>query len=159
MNLFFLNLALAAAWAAVNGSFSAATLAVGFVLGYLVVLIARPVLGPSAYYWGLWRVLAFLTYYVWELVWSSIRVAIDVLNPRLKVRPAVVRVPLIIRSDVEVTLLANLISLTPGTLSLDVEGGNTALYIHAMDVDEPDRLRQEIRDRLERRVVSLTSPR
>ena len=158
MNLFFLNVALAVAWAAVNGSFSATTLMAGFGLGYLVLLIARPVFGRSAYYGGLWRALAFAGIYVWELIASSVRVAIDVLSPRLTMRPAVVRVPLLARSDASVTLLANLISLTPGTLSLEVEEGNGALFVHAMDVQNPEDLRREIRDTLERRVVALFEP-
>jgi multicomponent Na+:H+ antiporter subunit E len=157
MNLFLLNIALAAAWAAVNGRFSPDVLISGFVLGYLVLLIARPVLGPSAYYRGLWRAIGFGAFYLWELVISSIRVAIDVLNPWLDVRPAVVRVPLAVRSDAEVTMLANLISLTPGTLSLEVEEGNRAIFVHAMDVADPDALRRDIHDALERRVIALTS--
>jgi multicomponent Na+:H+ antiporter subunit E len=156
MKLFFLNLGLAVAWAAVTGTISAAVLGVGFVLGYLVIVLARPALGPSAYYAGLWRALAFGVVYLWELVASSVRVAIDVLKPRLDVRPGVVRFPLRVDSDVEVTLLANLISLTPGTLSMDVAPDGRTLFVHAMDVDDPDALRQELRETLEHRVMMLS---
>lgn len=156
MNLFLLNIALSVAWAAVNGSFSPVVLGAGFVLGYLVLLVARPVLGPSAYYSGLWRALSFALFYLWELVLSSVRVAIDVLNPRLDLRPAVVRIPLQVRTNAEVTMLANLISLTPGTLSLEVSADNRFLYVHAMDVENPDDLRRELHDALESRVLGLT---
>lgn len=156
MRLFLLNIGLAIAWAGINGSFSAPVLMAGFVVGYIVILLGRPVLGPSAYYTGLWRTLSFIVIYVWELVTASIRIAIDVLNPWLDVRPAVVRVPLQVRSDAEVTLLANLISLTPGTLSLDVSDDNRSLFVHAMDVDDADALRRELHDTFERRVLHLT---
>jgi len=156
MNLFFLNVALAATWAAVNGSFSPTVLGAGFVLGYLVLLVARPVLGPSAYYAGLWRSISFALFYLWELMISSIRVAIDVLTPRLDVRPGVVRLPLQVRTETEVTLLANLISLTPGTLSLEISGDNKFLYVHAMDVDNPDDLRRDLHESLEARVLRLS---
>lgn len=158
MNLFFLNVALAATWGAVNGSFSPTVLGAGFVLGYLVLLVARPVLGPSAYYSGLWRALSFACFYLWELIISSVRVAIDVLNPRLDVRPGVVRLPLQVQSDTEVTMLANLISLTPGTLSLEVSADNRFLYVHAMDVDDPDELRRDLHASLEARVLRLSRP-
>jgi len=156
MRLFLLNLGLAVAWAGINGSVSASVLIAGFVVGYLVILLGRPVLGPSAYYAGLWRTLSFVVVYVWELIAASVRIAIDVVNPWLDVRPAVVRVPLQVRSDAEVTLLANLISLTPGTLSLDVSDDNRSLFVHAMDVDDADALRRDLHDTFERRVLHLT---
>lgn len=156
MNLFLLNIALALAWAAVNGTFSPVVLAAGFVLGYLVLLVARPALGPSAYYAGLWRALSFALFYLWELAASSARVAIDVLTPRLDVRPGVVRLPLQVRSNLEITMLANLISLTPGTLSLEVSEDNRFLYVHAMDVESPNDLRRELHENLESRVLGLS---
>jgi len=156
MSLFLLNLLLALAWGAVNGSFGATTLSAGFVIGYGVLLLARPALGPSGYYTGVWRGLAFAAFYVWEIVLSSLRVAIDVLTPRLRARPAILRLPLNAKSDFEITVLANLISLTPGTLSLDVSPDRRTLYVHAMYVDDgPDALRAELKDDIETRVLDL----
>ncbi len=156
MKLFLLNILLSLLWAAISGSFSAVTLGVGFVLGYLVVVAARPALGPSAYYTGLWRGLAFALFYVWELVLSSVRVAYDVLTPRFHMRPGVIGLPLEARTDLEITALANLISLTPGTLSLDVSPDRRTLYIHAMYIDEDtEQLRADLKNNIERRVLNL----
>ncbi len=58
-------------------------------------------------------------------------------------------------SDVEITLLANLVTLTPGTLSLDVSEDRSTLFVHAMFVDDPDVLRREIKHGFERRVLEL----
>ena len=69
---------------------------------------------------------------------SAVRVARDVLSPRLRVRPGVVAVPLDARTDLEITLFANLVSLTPGTLSLDVSPDRRTLYVHAMDLPDGD---------------------
>ncbi len=156
MKLFLLNILLSLLWAAISGSFSAVTLGVGFVLGYLVVVAARPALGPSAYYTGLWRGLAFALFYVWELVVSSVRVAYDVLTPRFHMRPGVIGLPLEARTDLEITALANLISLTPGTLSLDVSPDRRTLYIHAMYIDEDtEQLCAALKNNIERRVLTL----
>ena len=163
MKLFLLNILLALLWGAVSGSFAPVVLGAGFALGYLVLLLARPALGPSAYYTGLWRGLAFAAFYVGELVLSSLRVAYDVLTPRLHARPGIVAVPLEARTDLEITVLANLISLTPGTLSLDVSppepGRPRRLYVHAMYLDEDaDALRDDLKWRMERRVLRLFRP-
>jgi len=156
MRHFLLNIGLATAWAALMGSFDATTLAVGFGVGYVVVWATQPALGPSAYVAGVRRAVVFVVLYLAELVWSSVQVAIDVCRPRLRMRPGVVGVPLRARTDAEITVLANLISLTPGTLSLDVSPDRRILYVHAMDLaDGPDTLRDNLRETLEARVLTL----
>lgn len=159
MRLFLLNLLLALAWGAINGSFAAVTLVAGYAIGYVVLVVARPALGPSGYYTGVWRGLGFVAFYVWELVLSSVRVAHDVLTPRLRARPGIVGLPLDATTDTEITVLANLISLTPGTLSLVVSPDRKTLYLHAMYLDDgPDALRADLKQRIERRVLGLWRP-
>jgi multicomponent Na+:H+ antiporter subunit E len=157
MRHFLLNIGLAGAWGALMGAFDAVTLAAGFGVGYLVLWAVQPALGRSAYVTGVWRAVAFALFYLAELVLSSLRVAVDVCRPRLRVCPGVVGIPLRARTDAEITVLANLISLTPGTLSLDVSPDRQRLYVHAMDLDGggPDALRADIRDALEARVLTL----
>jgi multicomponent Na+:H+ antiporter subunit E len=156
MNLFLLNILLALLWGFINGSFETLTLASGFALGYLVILVARPAFGPSRYYTGLWHGFAFALFYVWELINSSFRVAYDVVTPRFHGSPAIIKYPLICSSDIEITLLSSLISLTPGTLSLDLSPDRKILYIHVLyGGDDPEAVRTEIREQLEQRVIRL----
>jgi multicomponent Na+:H+ antiporter subunit E len=72
-------------------------------------------------------------------------------------RPGVIAVPLDAKTDAEITLLANLITLTPGTLSLDLSPDRGVLYVHTMYIDQDDveRARRQIKDNLERRVLEL----
>jgi multicomponent Na+:H+ antiporter subunit E len=70
-------------------------------------------------------------------------------------RPGVIGIPLRARTDLEITVLANLITMTPGTLSLDVSPDRRTLYIHAMYIHDPEALRRDIQDNLERRVLEL----
>jgi multicomponent Na+:H+ antiporter subunit E len=128
----------------------------GFVLGYLVLLLLKPTLGPSTYQRRVWRAPVFLVLYIRGFIAASLRVAYDVLTPRFHMKPGVIRVPLEARTDLEITVFANLISLTPGTLSLDVSRDRSELYVHIMYIDEDvDRQRQEIKEQLERRVLEL----
>lgn len=159
MPLFLVNLVLALAWTAVMGAFNVTTFVAGYVLGYGVLWLARPALGPSGYYKGLWRGIAFAAFYLWELVVSSVRVAFDVLTPRHRMRPGVVAVPIRARTDFEITALSNLVTLTPGTLTLDVCDSRTTLYVHAMYLDDgPDGIREEVQE-LEDRVLRLVRSR
>jgi multicomponent Na+:H+ antiporter subunit E len=70
-------------------------------------------------------------------------------------RPAIVAIPLDLRGDLEITLLANLITLTPGTLSLDVSSDKRVLYVHSMYVTDIAAFRSEIKNGFEKRVKEL----
>jgi multicomponent Na+:H+ antiporter subunit E len=155
MRVLSFNLLLALLWAALAGSVDTAHLAVGFVVGYAGLWLARPVLGETRYFRKVVDVLSFLGFFVWELVLSNLRVAWDVLTPRSSRRPGVIAVPLEDASDAEVTVLANLVTLTPGSLSLDVAPDRSCLYVHAMFVDDPESLRSEIKEGFERRVLEV----
>jgi multicomponent Na+:H+ antiporter subunit E len=67
-------------------------------------------------------------------------------------RPAILAIPLDVKTDLEITTLANLITLTPGTLSLDVSSDRKVLYIHAVYVHDVPAFKKYIKDSLERRV-------
>lgn len=97
----------------------------------------------------------FLGFYLLDLILSSVRVAYDALTPTHHMRPAVVAIPLEARTDLEILLLANLITMTPGTVSLDVSTDRRVLYVHAMYVRDPQEVRDSIKGELERRVLEL----
>ena len=75
-----------------------------------------------------------------ELVLSALSVSWLVLQPRPRLRPGIIAYPLSLTSDAQITLLANMITLTPGTLSVDVSADRKTLYIHAIDIDSRDAL-------------------
>jgi len=100
-------------------------------------------------------VIRFAGYFLWQMFLSNLRVAQEVLRPRLSITPGVVAVPLTVTTDLEITLLACLITLTPGTLSLDVSDDRSTLYVHALDVVDPDEFRRSVVDGFERRVLEL----
>ena len=155
MREFGFNLALAVLWAAVMGSIDLANLVTGFVFAYLVLWLVRPALGETSYFRKAPQAIGFAVFFIKELVISNVRVALDVVSPRSRRRPAIVAVPLDVTSDEEITMLANVVTLTPGTLSIDVSPDRRTLYVHGMFVDDPEAFRREIKDGFERRVQEL----
>ena len=141
-------------WTAVRGAFTLGNFAVGFVLGYGVLRLMRPLIGEAGYDKRLWYQVALAGFFVKDLVQSSIRVATEVLTPGYGMRAGILAVPLSVRSDVGITLFANLISLTPGTLSLDVSKDREYLYIHAMYIDQgEEEAILHLKQTLERRII------
>ncbi len=155
MKPFAWNLVLSLIWVLLTGTFTPANLVIGFVLGYLVLAVAGSTVGAQGYATRVWRRVGFLLFYIWELLLSNFRVARDVLRPRSTARPAIVAIPVEGLSAVQITLLANLITMTPGTLSIDTSDDRKTLYIHAMFVDDVQKLRDEIEHGLTRRVREL----
>ncbi|WP_299616036.1 Na+/H+ antiporter subunit E [Pelagibius sp.] len=153
MSIFVLNAFLALSWAALVGSFTLPNLLLGYAMGYLALWVARPLFAKSTYFERVWRVLRLALLFIYELVVSSLRVVWDVITPTHLARPGIIALPLDARGEGEVLLVANLISLTPGTLSLDLSPDGETLYVHAMFVDDPDALRRELKEGMERHVL------
>jgi multicomponent Na+:H+ antiporter subunit E len=155
--MFAWNVVLALAWAALHGEFSLLSLSVGFVIGYgLLALLAKGGLVEQTPYTArVGRALGFIFYFLWELVLANVRIAYDVLTPKHHMQPGIVAIPLDAKTDAEITLLANFITLTPGTLSLDVSEDRRLLYIHAMYIQngDADALRADIKNGFERRLL------
>ncbi|MCG8349205.1 MAG: Na+/H+ antiporter subunit E [Chloroflexales bacterium] len=151
--MFLLNLLFALTWVALTGQFGPLDLAFGFALGFGLLWLARGQIGGERYFEKGPVVVRFVLYILWEIIVANLNVARTVLfTPRAKLRPGIIAVPLDVTSDVEITMLANIITLTPGTLSLDVSDDRKVLYVHAIDVDDPDTFRQSIKGGLERAV-------
>lgn len=152
--MLLINVLLALAWAALTGSYEFVDFAFGFALGALALFFARHQFPDGErYFKRSSATLRFAAYVVWELVLANVKVARTVLfTPTADLRPGIVAVPLDLRSDAEITTLANLITLTPGTLSLDVSDDRHVLYVHAIEVDDPARFRDETKRGFERAV-------
>ena len=153
MNPFAINLVLAVAWQALNGDFSLTSLAVGFAVGYVVLWLLQPMLGSTRYCSQAVDVIALIAYFLYELVVSSLRVAWHVVVPGQRSTPGIVAVPLDARTDAEITVLGNLISLTPGSLTIDVSEDRRILLVHSMFIDDPDDERRSIKSGMEKRVL------
>lgn len=156
MKTFLWNLMLAVAWAFATGLFTVANLIVGLVLGYFILRFAQRALGRSVYIGKVPQVGRFALFYLWQLVLANLRVAYDVMTITHYMRPGVIAVPLEAETDAEITLLANLITLTPGTLSLDLSPDRRVLYVHVMYIDvDVEESRHRIKEGLERRVLQV----
>lgn len=143
---------LALVWAALTGSFTLANFAFGLLLGWLALYLVREQLEPRRGRYRGVRIVSLAALFVKELVLSGWRVAKLVLSPRMELRPGIFAYPLTVDSDFEITLLANMITLTPGTLSVDVSPDRRTLYVHAIDCSDVEQTKSEIRNGFERKI-------
>lgn len=152
---FVLNVVLALAWAVTTGTFSLVNLVIGYVLAFIALWLPWRLWGNDAYFRRPWRIVRLIAIFIWELMVSAITVARLVFTPGMKFKPAIVAIPLDTKHDLGITLFANLISLTPGTLSMDVSDDRSTLYVHAMDSDDPEADKRDMKQTFERNVQEV----
>ena len=153
MILVLVNVLLAFAWGAVSGSFSMLNLAFGFVLGLFALSLIREQVGSLHYFRRARRILALVLLFLKELALSAWKVAVLVASPKMDVKPGIFALPLDVDRDLEIALLANMITLTPGTLSIDVSDDEKTLYVHAIDCSDPEGTKRDIKEGFERRIM------
>ncbi len=143
------NLLLGFAWIVLTGDFSGRNLLTGLLFGYLVLaLIQSQVPALAGHAQRLPRLVRFVGFFLKELVMANLKVSYDIVTLPWYMRPGVIAMPLKASTEFEIAFVANLISLTPGTLSLDVSDDRRVLYIHAMFLDDEPALRHSLPDRV-----------
>ena len=99
--------------------------------------------------------LIFLLFLAYEIIWANIRVAYAVLMPRFRAQPALILFPLSCRKDIQITILANIISLTPGTLALEISKDKKTLLLHTMFFKDEECLINNLRKKFEYPVMVI----
>lgn len=152
---FLWNVVLAVFWGLATGSLTIVTLGVGFLIGFIALYITRRAVGAERYLTKIERSARLVLFFLYDLITANLRIAADIVTPTHYMRPAMVAIPLDASSDGEITMMANLITLTPGSLSVHVSEDRRTLYIHYMYVRDLEQLRQEIKHGLEQRLLAV----
>lgn len=155
MTLLPVNLLIALAWAAVSGDFSGPNVLLGFVAGFFALWAFAGLYDGTEYFRKMRAGFVLIIAFMWDLLTSCVQVAGAVLFMHHVGRNRFVVMPLSVTSETGIMLLANLISLTPGTLSVDVTPDRKHLRIHAMFAEDPQAVIDSIKGGVERRVMEL----
>lgn len=156
-NRFLANILLTFVWVALTGNFVFTNVIFGFFLSYFILLVITRGRGKARYFRMVPRVISFFFFFLKELVKANLQVAWEMGTPKFFMTPGIVGVPLDIQSDGEITMLANLITLTPGTLSLDVSEDKKILYVYSMYITNREDFIRSIKDGFEKRIKELYS--
>lgn len=140
-------------WLAVSGSFTIPNLLLGIAASALSLLLIRGHIQPDGRRFRPLKALSLLVLFFKELALSAWKVAVLVASPKMNLKPGIFAFPLTVDRDFEITLLANLITLTPGTLSVDVSQDRKLLYVHAIDCSDPAGTRRDIANGFERKIL------
>jgi multicomponent Na+:H+ antiporter subunit E len=130
------NLFIGIIWMFLQDDWSVLTFFGGYLFGLLVLFILRRYLPTKFYLVTLLAIIQLFLVFIYELLTSSILVIRQVTRPRINVTPGIFTLETELEGDLEVTLLALLLTLTPGSVVVEVASNNKKFYIHAMDIPE-----------------------
>jgi multicomponent Na+:H+ antiporter subunit E len=154
IGLFLLNLLLALTWAALQGELNATNFVVGFLVSAFVIYVFRRIFNPL-YFRKAVLAAKLVTVFIQELIKANLSVLRIVLSRRIQVRSGVIAFPTALRHEVALTMLANMITLTPGTLTLDISPDKRYLFVHTLNLQDPEEVKRDIHRAFEQYLQEL----
>mgnify|MGYP006302633695 CR=1 FL=1 len=128
-------------WVALAGTIDPSTAALGLAVGLLVAALLDVRAGRVPGASQILRWVRFAAWYVWQMLRSNVRLAVLVLSPTRRLQSAVLAVPVELESNLELTVLSNLVTFAPGSMMIDVSDDRRTLYVHVVGPDDPERRR------------------
>lgn len=151
-----INLIIAFMWMFLSETYTGTSFFLGFVLGLILLLLLDRFVPGRFYLHRVIKIIQLILLFIRELITSTLDIAKLVYKPNLNVEPGIFSYPLEVSSDWEITLLSNLISLTPGTLTVAVSHDNKKIFIHAMHIDDTEDSIHSIKNTFERAIMEVT---
>lgn len=150
------NIIIAVTWTFLQNSFTITNFLFGYMIGIIILFIIRRFLMFDLYLVRVWAIVKLIMLFIMELVKANIDVVKIVLHPKLNNQSGIIALETRLETDIEITLLAALISLTPGTVSMDFSEDNKTIYIHSIDVPHKDEMIEQIQNSFERAIMEVT---
>lgn len=140
---------LAGIWLLLNNSIAPGQILLGVLLGWLIPLFTLRFWPEAIRIRHPWRLVRFLGVVLFDIFTANLVVAMRILGRPESLRPAFIELPLDLRSDLAISLLANTICLTPGTVSAQLSPDRRTLLVHALDAPDPEEIIAAIKSRYE----------
>lgn len=150
-----LSLSLVIIWLLANNSVSLGHLVLGAILGLLLPLFTTRYWPDAPRLARLGPLVSLTVIFVWDILVANLSVARLVVGPNSRLRPIFVEVPLSLEDPFAISVLAGMITLTPGTLSCDVDEERRILRVHVLDTDDPRAIVETIHTRYQRRLEEI----
>jgi multicomponent Na+:H+ antiporter subunit E len=151
-----LNFFLAYIWMFLSTNYSSLAFFKGYFFGALILFVLRRFFKQRFYLINVIAVIKLFFLFCSELIKANVAVLKVVLSPKLSMQPAIFALETELEKDWEITLLSNLITLTPGTLVIEVSEDNKILYIHAMDIDDVEQAKSDIKNTFEKAIKEVS---
>ncbi|MCH6201851.1 Na+/H+ antiporter subunit E [Aquiflexum sp. LQ15W] len=154
-SLFLTNLILAIIWVMATGTLTEENFIFGFFIGFGILWIITFKKEERKYFSGIPKWFGFGVFILLEIIKANFQALKESFYPKSKLEPGIVKVPLDAKTDIEISILSNIISLTPGTLIMDVSDDKKVIYVHVMHLLNKDKFINDIKQKFEKPLLEL----
>ncbi|MBP1996950.1 Na+/H+ antiporter subunit E [Paenibacillus eucommiae] len=131
-----LNLLIAFVWMLLNESWNVVVFGIGYSIGFIIILLMRRFFPERFYGRKIISIIKLFSLFIIELFKSSFVVFLQVTRPKLNIQPGIFRSETVLKTNWEITMLTTLLTLTPGSVVMEIDPKAGVMFIHAMDVTE-----------------------
>ncbi|QQK75027.1 Na+/H+ antiporter subunit E [Salicibibacter cibarius] len=151
-----INLIIAFLWVTLQDDWSLPTFTLGYLLGLAILFLMRRFFNEKFYLHRIWALIVLFLIFMWELIHSTIVVTGQILRPKLNITPGIFKLETELESNWEITTLALLFMLTPGSVVVEVSPDRRTFYMHAMDIPISSDMVIASHTRFERAIMEVT---
>lgn len=153
---FLLNIVLTFVWVALTGHLDYANFLFGYTLGFFILwMVNRSVRANTEYFYRVPKIFAFILLFFHDLLKANYEVTKDVVTPNYNMKPGIVKYEMKAKTDFEITMLANMIALTPGTVVIDLSKDKRFMYIHVMYLANKEEFIRRLNTRIEKKLLEI----
>lgn len=143
-------------WMFLMESYTFISFVTGFIIGALLLLVLHRLFPGTYYLYRVYKIIVLILIFIRELILSNLSIVKMVYTPKLEFEPGIFSYPTDLKKDWEITLLANLITLTPGTLTVAISHDQSQLFIHAMHIETTEDSIRDIKNTFEKAIMEVS---
>ncbi|GAB4073366.1 Na+/H+ antiporter Mnh1 subunit E [Barrientosiimonas marina] len=151
-----INVIIAVMWMFLSESYTISSFIIGYIIGIFLLLLLNRFIPGNFYLRRVFKIFNLIILFIKELITSNIDIVKLVFKRKPEFEPGIFALPMDVQTDWEITLLANLTTLTPGTLAVAVAQDKSHLYVHAMNIDDIDEEIDAIKNTFEKAIKEVT---
>lgn len=152
---FFLNILLSFVWVALSGHLNYSNFIFGYLLGFFILWLVERTGNNKEYFLRVPKIFTFTLRFIYDMLKANMEVAFDLITPKLYTQPGIIAYPLSATTDFEITMLSNIIALTPGTMVIDLSEDRKVIYIHVMYLKNKEKFIAELKENTEKKLLEI----
>ncbi|HUH73143.1 MAG TPA: Na+/H+ antiporter subunit E [Chitinophagales bacterium] len=152
---FLLNILLSFVWVALSGHLNYSNFIFGYLLGFFILWMIERLGSNTEYFMRVPKIILFFIRFLYDMLKANLEVAFDLITPKLYTEPGIIAYPLSATTDFEITMLSNIIALTPGTMVLDLSDDRKVIYIHVMYLKNKEKFIEDLKKNTEKKLLEI----
>ena len=152
-----LNILLSLVWVALTGTLNYTNFLFGFILGFFILWVMARTGNKidKGYFYRVPKILLFILYFFYDMLKANLEVTREIMTPKLNMQPGIIAYKHNLISDFEITMLVNIIALTPGTMVLKISDNKSIIYIHSLYLSDKEKFKERLKNGLEKKLIQI----